>query len=122
MGEVLTTKSIIKCTSAPTPGKPAPSEPVHGGEVVTTSTSKLKVNGEPVLLRNDIGPAVSGCKTSSSASTEPCTSATVTGGEATKLKVGITGVMLADQLTGTTVGPPPGILTAEANQTKLTAI
>jgi len=124
MGSVLTTDSSIKCASAPTPpGTPSPSVPLHGGSVAKAGTSKLKVNGISVLLKSGIGPNVSDCHTANNPPTTiPCTSATITAGEATKLKVGGSVVMLVDLLMGTTVGTPPGILSADANQTKLTAI
>jgi hypothetical protein len=132
MGAVLTTDSSIKCASAPLPpGSPVSTEPLHGGDVDKTGTSKLKVNNNPALLKNDIGPKVNSCKTTDTSTTPtpttiPCKTASVTQGEATKLKVGGNGVMLADQLVGSTTGTPPpnppGILSADAKQTKLTAI
>jgi hypothetical protein len=128
MGAVLTSNSSIECASTPLPpGSPPPTEPLHGGDISKTGTSKLKVNDNPVLLKNGIGPKVNGCQTldtstSPTPTTIPCKTASVTKGEATKLKVEGNGVMLANQLQGTTVGNPTGVLSADAKQTKLTAI
>ncbi|PSB46490.1 hypothetical protein C7B80_12950 [Cyanosarcina cf. burmensis CCALA 770] len=132
MGAVLTSNSSIKCASTPLPpGSPLPTGPLHGGDISKTGTSKLKVNGNPVLLKNGIGSTVSGCKTTDTSTsptptTIPCKTASVTKGEATKLKVGGNGVMLVDKLQGETGGllppNPPGMLSADAKQTKLTAI
>ncbi|MBE9111414.1 hypothetical protein IQ273_18580 [Nodosilinea sp. LEGE 07298] len=133
MRAVLTSNSSIKCASAPLPpGSPVPTGPLHGGDVDKTGASKLKVNGEPVLLKSGIGPNVNSCQTTDTSTsptptTIPCkTVSSVTGGEATKLKVDGKGVMLADQLVGSTTGATPpnplGILLADAKQTKLTAM
>ena len=115
MPGVLTTGSKVLC------GPDVP--PNHGGNVSVTSTAKLKVNGNPVLLKSSIaGKSVSDCKTPTSNSTSPCLSVTsVTVGEASKLKVGGNPVML-DTLVGTTDGVPPGTVPASAEQEKLTAI
>jgi len=107
MANVLTTESTISCG--------------HGGTVSTTSTAKLKIGDKPVLIKGNIGPTVSSCGTqTTSAGTYPCPAATITGGEASKLRVGGLSVML-DTLSGTTTGNPVGTPTAVAKQSKLTA-
>jgi hypothetical protein len=113
MAKVLTTASRVLC---------GPDTGTHGGRVSTASSARLRVNGNPVLLRSGVGPAVPDCKTPSSSSTKPCTSVlTVVGGEAGKLRVGGNPVML-DTIGGTTDGVPPGTVPASAEQDKLTAI
>jgi hypothetical protein len=117
---VLTTASIIKCP--------------HQGKLLLTGIShKLKVQGMPVLLKSDIKNALvdtsatsgTGCTNKNTSSTKQCTSVlSVTGGEATKLKVGGVPVML-NMVTGTTDGfpPSPSLLTGVTPvQNKLTAI
>jgi hypothetical protein len=105
----------------------------HGGTVVTSSPAKLKVNGQAVLLKDGIASKpVSGCTTPpasdpSGPTAIPC--ATVTSvdlGEATKLKVDGSAVML-ETLAGKTDGmvakmTPQTLLSATAGQNKLTAI
>lgn len=105
----------------------------HGGTVATSGVSKLKVSGNPVLLKTGImGQSVSGCKTPTVVPpppppSSPChTVASVISGEATKLKVSGSPVML-ETLTGTTDGIVAGVtpqllLSATAGQTKLTAV
>ena len=102
-----------------------PNGPVHGGSVSITSTAKLSVNGNPVLLKSGIvGKTVTGCKNNPPPIGDtPCLNVTsVTAGEATKLTVGGSGVMLDSTLAGTTSGVPSGLLKATAGQSKLTAI
>ena len=106
MAKVLTTDSILQCG--------------HGGTVKTISTAKLKIDGKPVLILGSIGPVVQGCGTPVSSSSKPCTTVTVSGGQAQKLRVGGSPVML-DTVTGTTDGNPMGTLQANAVQTKLSA-
>jgi hypothetical protein len=116
MAGVLTTASTVLC------GPDVP--PNHGGTVAVSSTAKLKVNGNPVLIKSSIaGKSVGGCKTPQSNSTKPCTTvSSVLSGEASKLKAGGSPVMLDSTLSGQTDGAPPGTLSASAGQNRLTAI
>jgi len=116
---VLTTNSQVLCDAAIDSDTPADRR--HGGQVATTSSAKLKVNGAPVLTASGIGPAVSGCKTPSSSPLKRCISVSILSGSATKLKTAGSPVML-DSLSGTTDGSPPGKVPASAKQDKLTAI
>lgn len=120
MAGVLTTASNVTCGHSP-------------GRVSTSSSAKLKVNGSAVLLQTGVsGQSVSGCGTVPSADSSgptnvKCTTvASVTRGEATKLKAGGSYVML-DTLAGTTDGmigktTPQSSLSATAGQWKLKAI
>lgn len=92
------------------------------GKVVTSPSPKLKVSGQPVLVKLGILlKPVGGCSTALTASTKPCSSVlSVITGEALKLKVGGMPVML-DTISGTTDGLPPGTVPATAGQTKLKA-
>ncbi len=124
MVAVLTIDSDVLCgTEAPT---------AHGGTVAISSTAKLTVNNAPVLLETSVvGQTVSGCSTPDDMSkgTVSCQLVSaITRGQATKLTVGTQPVLLASVVGQTTGAPPgtpsnpPGTLSAEANQTKLTAI
>ncbi len=109
MAYVLTTASTIECS--------------HGGTVDVTNEPNLKVDNKPVLI--GIGPTFSKkCPLTDNASTGTvqCKSAFITGGTASKLKVGGSPVML-DTVMGTTDGgaPPPTPITVKANQSKLFA-
>lgn len=106
MANVLTSASSITCG--------------HQGRVSTTSAAKLTIDGNPVLI--GVGSTVSAaCTLQNSNSSKKCTTATPVGGKAAKLCVGGSPVML-DTVTGTTDGyPPPGVITVDAGQTKLTA-
>lgn len=120
MAGVLITSSTITCG--------------HSGNVTVTSTQKLKVSNNPVLVKARIeGKTVSGCATpepandpSGTPTGRKCTSvSSVSKGWATKLKVNNQAVML-DTLSGTTGGmvaktTPQRLLSATAGQTKLTA-
>lgn len=118
MAAVLTQNSNVSCG--------------HGGSVVATGTPKLTINGSPVLLRTGIaGRAVSVCTTPPASdaggpTAKACLTVTaVDSGEASKLTVGGSGVMLAT-LTGKTDGmvaktTPQLLLSATAGQTKLVA-
>lgn len=118
MPGVLTTASNVTCGHSP-------------GKVTTTGSPKLKVSGQPVLLKTGImGKPVSGCSTPTvsppSPVSKPCTSVlAVTLGEAVKLTVGSLPVVL-DTLKGATDGvvanAPQAFLSATAGQTKLTTI
>ena len=105
----------------------------HSGNVAVTSTQKLKVSNNPVLVKASIsGKSISGCATPAASdpsgpTAKPCTTVSSVGsGEATKLKVNGQAVML-DTLSGTTDGmaakiTPQTLLSATAGHTKLTAI
>ncbi len=124
MPKVLTINSTIQCG--------------HGGKVVITSSAKLKINGYPVLVKDNVdGKPMTGCETTfasdSSGPTDiPCSSVSLVPsepgvvGEATKLKVGGQFVLL-DTLVGKTDGmvkktTPQTLLPAVANQSTLKAI
>lgn len=119
MTGVLTTGSNVVCG--------------HGGTVSTSGAAKLKVSGNPVLLKAGIaGKSVSGCGTPPASDVSgptaiPCSSVTsVATGEATKLTMGGTPVML-DTLSGQTDGmvgkvTPQLLLSATAVQSKLKAV
>lgn len=124
MASVLTTNSTVTCG--------------HSGNVAVTSTQKLKVNNNSVLVRTSIEgksipatPLPGSCQTQpasdpSGPTAKPCTKvSSVDHGEATKLKVNGQAVML-DTLSGTTDGmvaktTPQTLLSATAGQAKLTA-
>ncbi len=121
MANVLTTASTVTCGYDP-------AGLTHGGRVSTTSSAKLKVQGNSVLLKNGIErqsiSALNACNNPENESQGllKCSSVlSVLAGEATKLTVNGKPVML-DPLQGTTDGNPPGTLHADANQAKLTAI
>jgi hypothetical protein len=108
MANVLTEASVIGCGHGP-------------GKVSVSGNGKLVVNDKPVLLKSGIhGKSVSACATQQTDKTSPCKTASVTAGEATKLTVNNSPVMLDATLAGTTNGNPVGTLTAAANQNKLT--
>ncbi|NLP64959.1 hypothetical protein [Paraburkholderia sacchari] len=118
MSGVLTTASNVTCG--------------HAGNVSTSSSTKLQVNGAAVLLQSGIaGQSIAGCSTppasdASGPTAKPCTTvASVTGGPAGKLQADSQPVML-DTLAGTTDGmvaktTPQQLLAGIAGQTKLTA-
>jgi hypothetical protein len=127
MAKILTMNSSILC-DALTPkvddqGSPvSPPVSLHGGKVTKLSVAKLTVKQKSVLLKSSILGVVIGCKTPiTPAPTKPCTTATVTKGEAIKLTVNGQGVLLEGSL-GTTEGNPIGAVPGTANQDKLTAI
>lgn len=99
----------------------------HGGTVSTTSRAKLKVRGDSVLLRNGIElrsvqPGTCSNQQNYAQGLRKCsTVSTVVSGEARKLRVDGSAVML-ETLHGATDGNPIGTLHANANQDKLTAI
>lgn len=111
MSVALTTSSRVTCSS--------------NGTVQTSSGAKLTVNGAPVLLASGIaGKPIAGCThpTSSSPTATPCTTvASLSGGMSTKLTAGGAPVVL-DSVGG--LGDavnPPDTISAQAQQTKLTA-
>ncbi|MFF8942171.1 hypothetical protein ACF1A5_07800 [Streptomyces sp. NPDC014864] len=128
MGSVLTTASTVTCghqpkppdTPAPPPPPGTPPPPVPG-LVTTTGGQKLKVGGNPVLVKSSIlGAAISNCPNTVSPM-KPCTTVRdVLGGEATKLRCGQLPVML-DRIGLSTDGSlqPPNPLTPDAGQSKL---
>lgn len=95
------------------------------GTVQTSSNAKLTVNGAPVLLATGIaGKSIAGCThpTSSSPTATPCTTvASLSGGLSSKLTAGSSPVVL-DSVAGfgDSVNPIDTI-SAQAQQTKLTA-
>ncbi len=118
MPGVLTTGSNVSCG--------------HGGTVGTSSSAKLKVSGNAVLLKTGIAmKSVSSCQTPpasdvSGPTAMKCTTVTsVDSGEATKLTAGGAPVVL-ETLTGQTDGmvgkvTPQLLLSATAGQSKLKA-
>lgn len=119
MPNVLTTASKVHCAH---PLAAVPST------VQTVGAPKLRVSGQPVLVKEGIaGKTITGCGTQDAPHLKQCHKVVeVTTGEASKLSVGGQKVM-ADQLSGTTDGmvadvtPQPG-LAAEAGQTRLRAL
>jgi hypothetical protein len=109
MPAVLTTGSTVGCGHSP-------------GKVSTSSTAKLRVGTDAVLIETSIkGKSVSSCSTQTTDKTSPCkTVSSVASGLATKLTAGGKPVALAT-IVGVTDGVPPGSLSATAAQTKLTA-
>jgi hypothetical protein len=124
MAKVLTMKpgSIVTCGHGP-------------GEVQTSSSAKLTVNKNPVLLVESIdNQSINACSTimendeapPNAAKSSPCNKVIgVTGGQASKLTVGNKNVIL-DTLTGNTNGMvdhviPQNHLGGKAMQSKLTA-
>jgi hypothetical protein len=117
MAGVLITSSTVTCG--------------HSGNVVVTSTQKLKVGNNPVLVKVSIADkSIAGCTTApasdaSGPTAKPCKKVSlVSNGEATKLKVNGQAVML-DTLSGETDGmvakiKPQLLLSPTAEQTKLT--
>ncbi|MGB3439803.1 MAG: hypothetical protein WBA97_13725 [Actinophytocola sp.] len=115
MAGVLTEGSRIACAT--------------NGAVSATGEAKLKVAGNPVLVLAGVaGKSVGSCTTvtdTNTGSKQCATVAAVTGGQATKLTVGNAPVLL-DTLAGTADGihppPKPAALSAQANQTTMTAV
>ncbi len=115
MPKVLTVASTVLCgTSAPK---------LHGGTVAATSSAKLAVGNQAVLVATSLG-AIAGCLNA-----PPPTGATpclkvltvLPVSMATKLQAGGNGVLL-ETLKGTTNGVPIGPLLATAGQAKLMAV
>jgi hypothetical protein len=92
--KVLTTASSVRCG--------------HQGTVGIASDAKLKVGGNPVLRPSSIqGKDITACITPDSNTATKCRRvALVTGGAASKLRVGGQAVVL-ESLTGSTDGLPP---------------
>ena len=107
MATVLTTGSSVTCS--------------HQGRVALSSSAKLKVANNPVLLSTDFASwGITNC-TQTGGPPTPCTNiVSVATGPASKLTVGRVPVML-DTLAGPTNGAPPGTVSATAGHTKLTA-
>ncbi len=108
MSDVLTLASSVTCQ--------------FQGTVATSSSAKLTVQGQAVLLIASVaGAAISGCQHPSSSSSSPCvTVAAVTGTPSTVLTAGNAGVLTAVVGTGTST-PTPDTLSAVAQQALLTA-
>jgi hypothetical protein len=120
MPAVLTTASAVECD--------------HGGSVATSSSAKLSVDGNPVLVypSSVMGKAVAGCTTvpasdSSGTTHITCTAVgPVTPGSANKLTVGGQPVAL-DTLGGETNGmaareTPQALAAPDARQLKLSTV
>lgn len=110
MAKVLTTNSKVDCG--------------HGGVVNTTSTSKLKVDGQSVLLANEFPNwSISLTCSQKGSNQKQCSKiSSISNGRSTKLKVNGIEVLL-DTLSGITNGVPKfSDLSAEANQDKLNAV
>jgi hypothetical protein len=109
MAGVLITSSTVTCG--------------HSGNVVVTSTQKLKVS---IADKSIAGCTTAPASDASGPTAKPCIKvSSVNNGEATKLKVNRQAVML-DTLSGKTDGmvakiTPQPLLSATAGQTKLTA-
>ena len=106
----------------------------HNGKVQTSSSAKLTVNGQAVLLKDSIASkSIATCSTKPAADASgtptdaPCiTVSSVDSGGATKLTAGGSAVML-ETLAGQTDGmvtkvTPQLLLSATAGQSKLTAV
>jgi hypothetical protein len=106
MTNVLTNASTITCE--------------HTATALLTSTAKLKVAGNAVLLDGDTITLKPGMCTQLGSGLTPCTSVTVTGGQSTKLKVNGKAV-LTESIVGKTNGSPTFTFTASAGQSKLSA-
>src|SRR5258706_7303975 len=104
MANVLTTGSLINC--------------LHTGTATLTSSAKLTVSGNPVLLQSQVtGFSITGCTQVGSGLT-PCKSIlTVTAGVSTKLTVGGDAVLL-DSLAGASQGNSDQKIRATAEQNK----
>jgi hypothetical protein len=109
MGKPLTESSDVKCA--------------HEGTVSITGTPKLTVSGHPVLLRRGVvEKSISDC-TPPTNNTPPCLTVTTILLESQAQKLTVNGQpVILDTLAGSTDGPPPGTLTATANQSKLKAV
>lgn len=118
MPSVLTMGSTVLCGPLTPAGVPIPP---HVGKVITISTAKLTVQGQPVLLETSIaGQTITGCLVP--APGVACTAVTsIATTRSLKLLVKGSPVLL-EPLTGVTAGNPAGTLGAQANQIKLTAI
>lgn len=99
----------------------------HGGTRTLTSTTKLTVRGQPVLLFTaaSAGAPYTGCGFVVGGVNKPCQTTTATSGAATALTVGGAAVLL-DNLVATTENPPPPppapqTVVVAAGQTTLTA-
>jgi hypothetical protein len=110
MAKVLTTGSSIVCN--------------HSGQVKPlTSSAKLTISGNPVLLANQVSSwTIVGCtQTPPPPSKSPCvTVSQLTGASAQKLTANAQPVLL-DSGQGVTDGKPPGTLTITAGEMKVTA-
>lgn len=114
MAGVLTTNSTIQCPDS--------------GKVQTSSTAKLTVSNNAVLLKPDFSSwSISGCSnpTDPNSGSKTCLKTVgLTAGAAQKLTCGGSSAVLLDTLQGTSDATPPphNMLSATAGQSKLTAV
>lgn len=104
MATVLTNADSVTCPHSP-------------GAAAKTTSAKLKVAGNPVLV--GLGP-VSQCSATASPNV-PCGVVTVSAGQALKLFAGGSAVLL-DTLKATAAGTPGGPLSVLPQQSKLAAV
>ena len=113
---VLTTTSEIACAHS------------LGKIAILSSSAKLKVNSQSVLLKTGIeGKMITGCPISDSNTSLRCKKvSTITAGEATKLTIGQQRKpVMFTTLQGTTDGIPPATgaaISGKATQNKLKAV
>ncbi len=106
---VLTTGNSITCQNS--------------GTVTTVSTAKLKVGGDPVLLKGEISNwSIAGCgQTNANAGEVQCTKMlSAAGGDSARLK-SMGDTVLLEGLNGTTNGAPKNGLSAQSGQKLLKA-
>lgn len=106
MPNVLVLSDIVKCLHSP-------------GAATNVPAVKLTVQGKPVLT--DLGPVTACSNVPPPPAKVQCTTVTIGGGKAAKLKVGGTPVLLAS-LVATAAGSPGGALSVTPSQIKLMAI
>ena len=111
MAFVVTLASTIQCS--------------HGAAVQKSSSAKLKVGGQAVLLKSSLmGKGAPSCTNTNANNGEaPCSAVMDVSGEATKLKAG--SPVLLDNLggkTNSTPAPPGTISAASVGQSKLKAV
>lgn len=119
MPNVLTTGSTVLCGPLTPAGVPIPP---HVGKVITISTAKLTVQGQPVLLETSIvGQTIApGCLVPVPG---VACKAVISIATTRSLKLMVNGSpVLLEPLTGVASGNPAGTLGAQANQIKLTAV
>jgi hypothetical protein len=111
MAKVLTTAATVVCSHGSS-----------GTVKVGDGQAALKVDGNAVLVKDDVvGGTISGCTFASNTTTACKKAGLMSAGEATKLKVNGKAVLLANA-TGATDSSPPGTWSVQkAGQTKLDA-
>jgi hypothetical protein len=111
MPAVMTTAGSIKCA--------------HGATAALSSSDKLKVSGQSVLLKSDVDAwsfdANCAQKDASSGQVQCSKIVSVTGGVATKLKVGGTPVLLASFAAQSNGKPDASVAAQSAGQSKLSS-